>query len=335
MRTLKLLMAAVLVLSGCSGSDGSTTASLPVVPTVEEQPQQLGFAEHELGSKRLGPGETAVLYLETPDEDPHQNDLGGHGFDHLPLRLPGDAVLTVSGEGTDGAVILDSAGQVVDGSRELPAGEYTLELPGTGQFHFLHFGFEAQGRGSATLQGSYNPVGANLAGVNLTGQELFRTNFSGANLTGANLTGSQFTQCIFAGANMSSTTLDGVLFFECALQNSTMQQAAGQGTTFASDLTGADLSSSTFNNVGFNGASLGGCNFQGAQIIGSSFAGAMAVGANFSRSTLTNNDMTASTFAVSTFLGATLSGNNFGQADMSGVTWVDGRILPQGQAGSP
>ena len=90
---------------------------------------------------------------------------------------------------------------------------------------------------------------ANLTGANLTGAKLMRANFTGADLSGANLTGARFS-----GARLHDAKLSGANFSGASLAGAYLSDVDFHGA----DLTGADLLMADLTGANFTGADLTG-----------------------------------------------------------------------------
>lgn len=187
------------------------------------------------------------------------------------------------------------------------------------------------GTAYAAWAGSYDGTmpGANLAGVNLTGANLYEANLTGVNLSGAVLIGADLTNSSLARAQLVGALLgvtpDSQTASAANLSGAYMPQA---------DFTDADLRSVKFDNAHVYGAvkfirarldsasmvgtNLGEANFSQASLTNTQFRNAVLVNANFSSANLQNADLYGSYVQGASFVTtASVAGANLENAYVS------------------
>jgi uncharacterized protein YjbI with pentapeptide repeats/formylglycine-generating enzyme required for sulfatase activity len=126
-------------------------------------------------------------------------------------------------------------------------------------------------------------TGNNLAGADLTFQNLTNAAFYTATLTGANLSHADLTNvngisANFSGANLSDANLTNTTFYSATFANTRLIRAS---------LSGAILQDTTLINADFNGAILTNANLSWSTATGANLSGADARGASFLSTDLT------------------------------------------------
>ena len=127
--------------------------------------------------------------------------------------------------------------------------------------------------------------GANLSGMDMSGEALRFTNFSNATMVGtdlrrarlndANLSGADLTQARLGSASLAYANLSGANLSGARLGSADLRYANLSGA----NLTGADLYDTTLGSADFGGANLTGTEFLGAGMDGANFAQAYTVDA--------------------------------------------------------
>jgi uncharacterized protein YjbI with pentapeptide repeats len=113
-----------------------------------------------------------------------------------------------------------------------------------------------------------NYPGANLHGLDLSGDTFIATNFAGANLSYSILSGDDLTEANLSGANLNGAMLNGATL-NCAV------------------LTGANLNNANLIGAVLTGATLVGANLHGANLMNADLSGADLQGANLHGAILT------------------------------------------------
>lgn len=117
----------------------------------------------------------------------------------------------------------------------------------------------------------------NLAGVDLSYQDLTGIHLGGANLTGANLTGTSlqsatlweanFSNCKLVSANLRSAFLNNATLAGADLSNANLRSAhLGGANLSGADLSNASLRSAFMSNANLSGAILQGANLRAAHL---------------------------------------------------------------------
>ncbi|MGB1286192.1 MAG: pentapeptide repeat-containing protein [Aggregatilineales bacterium] len=186
-----------------------------------------------------------------------------------------------------------------------------------------------------------NRDGQNLAGADLSDQDLSEENFEDANLMGANLSNSQFAHANLENANLTGAILTHAHFNNANLEGAVMSGAQGQGTQFIdanledASLTGASLQNAVFrganledaslkganlNNAHFEDANIQDANFTGANLSGAIMRGVNASDARFVTTNLSGADLSDARLVDAVFKHANLSGTNLRGTNLEDAT---------------
>ena len=199
-----------------------------------------------------------------------------------------------------------------------------------------------------------------MQGVDLSGANLEKADFSGSDLTGANL-----GRANLAGADFTEATLDNCNAGRARMREAFMGDARAVGADFSgadlaeADLTGinarganftgarfkegvlqnahlveANLTDARLGDADLRGADLGmatlrGADLHGANLGGARLAGADLTGARMARATLKNADLTDARLANADLSGADLTGSALRGTDFTGADLFDAQVDPE------
>lgn len=169
-----------------------------------------------------------------------------------------------------------------------------------------------------------------LAGADLSGQDLSHRNFSDKDLTGANLSGSTLDFANFSDSEMEEANLSGSNLHGANLSDCKLRYANFSG----SNLSDANLSDSELQNANFSGANVERVNFSDCDLGDTNFSGAHMEDVNLRDADLRNANLTAANLSRANLRDANLQGANLREANLQDANLRDadlnGATLPDG-----
>jgi uncharacterized protein YjbI with pentapeptide repeats len=181
---------------------------------------------------------------------------------------------------------------------------------------------------TADLQLS-NLAGADLGGADLRQANLHSTNLTDANLSGANLARAFLWRSTFNRANVAGAIIHEADLREATLRGFTKEHLYSTGSYQAKVLRLIKFGTSNFAGWDFSGQDLLGVSFYASNLTESNLAGANLLaaamsGANLSRSMLTNANLDLAMLSLANLTHAKLSGATLDRTDLS---WADLRLV--------
>lgn len=169
-----------------------------------------------------------------------------------------------------------------------------------------------------------------LAGVDLSGQDLSHRNFSDKDLTGANLSGSTLDFANFSDSEMEEVNLSGASLHGANLSDCKLRYANLSGAK----LSDANLSDSELQNANFSGANVERVNFSDSDLREANFSGAHMEDVNLRDADLRNANLSAANLSRANLRDAHLQGANLRDANLQDANLRDadlnGATLPDG-----
>lgn len=185
-----------------------------------------------------------------------------------------------------------------------------------------------------------------VASLDFRGLQLANGDFSSRDLTGRDFSGARLNRVSFRGADLSGSRMDRVDFHTVDFSNARLQRVALVNSfTYEvnladADLTGAELTRTTFqgarlNRTNLTGVSAAGANFEQSRIADSSFANANLAGGSFWTARLENVDFSGARLDGANLRSVRLRGVNLASAtldaaDMRAVTYDCATRFPAG-----
>ena len=180
-----------------------------------------------------------------------------------------------------------------------------------------------------------SPHGKNLAGMDLSGQNLTRMDLAGADFKGADLTGTRLSFSDLSGADLSGQDLTETRVGEAILRGASLKGAVLTHKELRfMDLSGADLRDAVFDGSDLSGSNLSevkaaGAQFRESNLTSANLSGAELNGAVLKSTTLRRAQLARASlqkafaryadFSLSSLEDADLQGANLGGADLSNV----------------
>jgi uncharacterized protein YjbI with pentapeptide repeats len=175
-----------------------------------------------------------------------------------------------------------------------------------------------------------------LAGADLSGQDLTHRNFSDKDLTGANLSGSTLDFANFSDSEMEEANLSGASLQQANLSDCKLRYANLSGSNLAE----ANLSDSELQNANLSGANLERANLSDSDLREVNMSGAHVEDANLRDSDLRNANLAGANLSRANLRDANLQGanlrdatlqdTNLRDADLNGATLPDGSRYERG-----
>jgi uncharacterized protein YjbI with pentapeptide repeats len=169
-----------------------------------------------------------------------------------------------------------------------------------------------------------------LAGADLSGQDLSHRNFSDKDLTGANLSGSTLEFTNFSDSEMEEANLSGANLHGANLSDCKLRYANFSGA----NLSDANLSDSELQSANFSGANLERVNLSDSDLGDANLSGAHMEDVNLRDADLRNANLTAANLSRANLRDAHLQGANLRDANLQDANLRDadlnGATLPDG-----
>ncbi len=175
-----------------------------------------------------------------------------------------------------------------------------------------------------------------LAGADLSGQDLSHRNFSDKDLTGANLSGSTLDFANFSDSNLEEANLSGASMQQVNLSDCKLRYANLSGANMPdanlsdcelqnANLSGANLERVNLSDSDLREANLGGVHAEDANLRDADLRNANLGGANLSRANLRDANLQGANLQD-----ANLQDANFRDVDLKGATLPDGSTYERG-----
>ena len=157
-----------------------------------------------------------------------------------------------------------------------------------------------------------------LSGANLSGINLYRSNFQGVNLVGTNL-----SRTYLQGANLCSSNLSRANLSGADISGAKLRSAKLRGANLcSSNLSRANLSGADISGANLYDANLFEANLHGAKLSGADLRSANLAGADLLGASLAGADLAGASLAGANLTGANLHSTNLRRANLLGVLGI-------------
>jgi uncharacterized protein YjbI with pentapeptide repeats len=297
--------------------------------------------------------DTMVIFLEHPDGEGHDNDIGVKGVDEVSVYYDGNVNHTFCWEDdTLGAVhkmeLIDISGNTVltehingeCATATITAGYYTMRFTHGGQSEGTQAIFtrpveDISSRGIVSVSSVEDNIHTLLTTNSCIGCDLHDAKLIGANLRSADLTGAILIGAKLIGANLSDANLSDAILAYADLYRAYLRSAILAGANLRSaDLTGATLSDANLRSANMRDANLSGANLSNTDLFYADLSSACLIEANLYHANLTQTVLYHANLTKANLTGAIMTNTSLHYAELSGATWTDGSTCAEGSIGS-